>query len=122
LVPAATVPLITLMTIIVTAACRYYRIGPPGSFFFIMAATIAAFAPADPAVLAHRVGIFAIGCMHAALVAFLYSLHALRRRAPKPAPGRSVDILNEVWVDAVVIGLSVGIALAIAQFLAFERA
>lgn len=122
LVPAATVPLITIMAILVTAACRYYRIGPPGSFFFIMAATIAAFAPVDSADLAHKVGIVAIGCMHAALVAFLYSLYALRRRTPKPVPDRSVDILNEVWVDAVLIGLSVGIALAIAQFLAFERA
>lgn len=122
LMPDATVPLITVMAILVTAACRYYRIGPPGSFFFIMAATIAAFAPVELSQMPHKIGIVAIGCMHAALIAFLYSLHILRRRPPNPAPAPPEDILNEVWVDALLIGLSVGIALAIAQFFALERA
>ena len=41
----ATVPLLTVIAVLVTMACRYYRVGPPGSLFFVMVAAIGTIFP-----------------------------------------------------------------------------
>ena len=42
LLAALTMPALTIMAILVTMICRFYRVGPPGSIFFIMSAAIGA--------------------------------------------------------------------------------
>ena len=71
LAPVAMVPVITVLAILVTMVCHYYRVGSPGSLFFIMTAAIGAYSPGELADIPFRIGIFAIGCIHAAIVAFL---------------------------------------------------
>ncbi|PWG02975.1 FUSC family protein [Sphingosinicella humi] len=122
LVPAARVPLITLCAILVTMVCRYYRVAAPGSLFFIMTAAIAAYSPGTLADALFRTGILAIGCINAVLIAFLYSLHILRRRRPDPIPAIQQPTYDYVWVDSVIIGLLVGLSLAVAQLLSLEKA
>lgn len=118
--PASQVPVITLVALLSTMVCRYYRLGPPGSLFFVMAAAIGAFSPGDLASLPDRLGIFAIGTIYAATIAFLYSLHILRRRvpvaAPVPQPG-----FDFVIFDSTVIGLFVGASLLLAQLLQLDK-
>jgi len=122
LVPLARVPLLTGCAIVVTMVCRSYRLPPPGGLFFIMTAAIAAYMPGTLAEALYRTGVLAIGCIGAALVAFVYSLHILRRRPPEPIPPMQRPSFDYVWFDSIVIGLLVGLSLAIAQLLSLEKA
>lgn len=121
LVPMLLVPLLTIVAILVTMVCRVYRIGPPGSLFFIMVAAIGAYTPLQLADFPQAVGLFALGALGACLIAFFYSLIMLRTRAPRrvePLPRPTFDF---VVFDAVLIGLAVGASLALAQLLQLEK-
>lgn len=115
------IPVLTIVATIVTMVCRIYGVGPPGSLFFVMAAAIGAYTPVEPATLPSRIGLIALGCLLACLIGFVYSLHALRRRAvaaPAPPPPPTFDF---VVLDSVVIGVCVGISLALAQALQLDK-
>lgn len=73
-------------------ACRYYNMPPPGGFFFVMAASIGAHTPGGILDVPLQVGLLAMGCLLASLIAFIYSLLMLRRQAPAeftPCPNRA---------------------------------
>jgi hypothetical protein len=78
------VPALTFITIVVMMACRFYRVGAPGPVFFVMAAAIGAYSPVDILQIPLKVGLFAMGCLLACLIAFVYSPYILRLQAPKP--------------------------------------
>lgn len=113
----AMVPALSFTAILVTMACRYYNLGPPGSFFFIMAAAIGANTPGDILGVPLKVGLLTLGCLLASLIAFAYSLFILRRQAPRPIPALPEPTFDYVVSDAVIIGTFVGLALALAQAL-----
>lgn len=107
---------------LVTMVCRYYNLGPPGSLFFIMAASIGAYTPGDAIGVPVKVGLMAMGCLQACLIGFFYSLYALREQpaqAVLPTPAPTFDF---VVLDSVVIGLFVGLSLALAQLLQLQKA
>lgn len=117
LLPGLMTPALTLIAILVTMICRFYYMGPPGSFFFIMAASLGATAPGGVMDVPIKVGLLSMGCLLSCIVAFVYSLYMLRLRpaAPvRPVPRPTFDF---VIFDSVVIGAFVGIALALAQSL-----
>lgn len=118
---AATMPMLIFISILVTMICRFYRVIPPGSLFFVMAASIGAYTPAQPADLPLRVGLIFLGALSACLIAFFYSLFMLRRRAPLPVAPLPPATFDFVVFDAVVIGVFVGLALALAQLLQLEK-
>ncbi|MGC3980065.1 MAG: FUSC family protein [Steroidobacteraceae bacterium] len=120
LLPALTLPMLVFVAILVTMICRFYRLGPPGSLFFVMAAAIGTFTPVAPLEIPQRVGLMLMGSLLAALIAFVYSLHALRSREPDAAttPAASFDY---VVFDSVVIGLFVALSLALAQLFAMPK-
>ncbi|HSV78935.1 MAG TPA: FUSC family protein [Ramlibacter sp.] len=115
-----TIPVLAVITTLVTMVCRFYAVPPPGSLFFVMAAAIGAYTPAQGGAALMNVGLVAMGSVLGLGIAFLYSLHALRRTAPvaAPAPNPSFD---EVVLDSVVIGAFVGLSLAVAQLLQLPR-
>lgn len=113
---------LTFIAMLVTMLCRFYRMGPPGSMFFVMAASIGAFSPVDLMDVPTMVGLVAMGGLLACLIAFFYSLYALRlhpAQAVPPPPELSFDF---VVFDSVVIGVFVGLSLLLAQVLQLERA
>lgn len=115
------IPMLSFVAIVVTMLCRIHGVGPPGSLFFVMAAAIGAYTPAEPSMLPSRIGLIALGCLLACLIGFVYSLHALHRRAappPVPPPQPTFDF---VVFDSVVIGVCVGISLALAQALQLDK-
>ena len=119
--PALMVPVLVFTAILVTMVCRFYRLGPPGSLFFIMAASIGAFSPGEIFEVPLKVGLLTMGCLLACLIAFFYSVHILRVRLPKPVTPLPPATFDFVVFDPVVIGVFVGISLALAQAMQMEK-
>ena len=111
--PAVMTPVLTFIAILVTMVCRFYRVGVPGSLFFIMAAAIGAYSPGDILQIPQKVGLIAMGSLLACLIAFFYSLFILSRRAPKPVEPIPPATFDFVVFDSLVIGLAVSIPLII---------
>lgn len=121
-VPALMMPVLTFIAILVTMVCRFYGMGPPGSLFFIMAAAIGAYSPVGVMAVPLMVGLLSLGTLQACLIAFFYSLHALRVREAKPIAPLPEPTFDGVVFDSVVIGVFVGISLALAQLFHLEKA
>ncbi|SEH43562.1 Fusaric acid resistance protein-like [Magnetospirillum fulvum] len=117
-VPPLMTPVLIFIAISVTMICRYYRLGPPGSLFFIMAASIGAYSPVDILEVPMRVGLLIMGCLLAGLIALVYSLHMSLLRTPRPVPPVEPASFDFVVFDPVVIGAFVGVSLALGQALA----
>ncbi|MGE5547895.1 MAG: FUSC family protein [Solirubrobacterales bacterium] len=120
--PLLMMPVLTFIAILVTMVCRFYVLAMPGSLFFIMAAAIGAYSPIEVLQVPLVVGLMAMGTLLAGLIAFFYSLATLRIRAPKPVSPLPPATFDFVVLDSVVIGLCVGISLALAQVLDLQRA
>lgn len=121
LLPVTVAPVLTLITILVTMICRFYRLPPPGSYFFVMVAAIAAYSPVALLDIPLRVGLVAMGSLLAWALAFVYSLHILRLRSPKPVPPLPQADFDFVVVDALIIGMAVGLSLLLAGLLQLDR-
>lgn len=116
------VPVLTFVSILITMLCRFYSLGSPGSFFFIMAAAIGAYTPLAPMQVPLMVGLVSMGSLLACMLAFFYSLPILRRRTQNAAPPIASATFDYVIFDSVIIGIFVGISLLLAQTLQMEKA
>lgn len=119
--PGWAVPAIAFLTAVVTMLVRLYAMGPPGSLFYVMAAAIGAYTPVQVEDLPRAVGLLFLGALLAVLIAFVYSLWALRLRAPQAPPAPAPPSFDDVVFDSVVIGAFVGLSLALAQVLGLSR-
>lgn len=115
------VPVLTLIAILVSIVCRFFVLGPPGSLFFIMASAIGAYSPIEVGQIPLSVGLLTLGCLQACLIAFFYSLYVLRLAAAQPVKPLLQATFDFVVFDSVVIGIFVGISLALAHALQLER-
>jgi len=120
LVPPIRVPVVGAVAVVTTLACRYYRVVPPGPLFLVMATAIGAYAPGQIDDMPFRLGVFALGTIGAVAVGFVYSVHMLRRRAPLPVSPPPQDMVAAA-IDSLIIGVFVGLSLAIAQGLSIEK-
>jgi uncharacterized membrane protein YccC len=120
--PLLMMPVLIFIAILVSMVCRVYVLGPPGSLFFIMAAAIGAYSPLEVLQVPLMVGLLTMGSLLACLIAFFYSLYTLRFRAPQPASPLPPATFDFVVFDSVVIGIFVGISLALAQALQLQKA
>jgi uncharacterized membrane protein YccC len=119
--PPTMIVALTLICVLAGMVARFYRLGPPGILFLMMAASIAAYTPATLLEIPLRVGLVALGALFACVVAFIYSLYQTRRSPPSsdaPAPGMNYDY---VVVDSVIIGTCVGVSMVLAELLQLER-
>ncbi len=121
LLPFLMVPILTLITVLVTMVCRFYRIGPPSSLFFIMAASIGAYSHVNILQVPLYVGLLMMGCQLAGLIALLYSVHILQLRTPLPPAPQSKHSFDYLVFEPLIIGAAVGISLALAQTLSLPR-
>lgn len=120
--PWTKVPVLIFITALVTMVCRFYRIGMPSSLFIIMAAAIGMYTPLEVMEVPLMVGLLGMGTLLAALIAFLYSLYVLRLQAPKPVEPLPPASFDYVVFDSILIGVFVGLSLALAQLLHLEKA
>ncbi|WP_199102478.1 FUSC family protein [Aquitalea sp. ASV11] len=121
LLPLATAPVLAVITILVTMICRFYRLPPPGSYFFVMLAALAAYTPVPMLEIPLRVGLVAMGSLLACVLAFGYSLHVLRWRTPKPVQPLPAPDFDFVVMDALIIGLTIFLSLVLAEWLQLQR-
>lgn len=115
-----TIPVLALIAVVVTMVCRCYAVPPPGSLFFVMAASIGAYTPQAGLAAILQVGLIGMGGVLAVGIAFAYSLWMLRRFAPAPPPAQ-VTSFDLVVVEPVLVGAFVGLSLALAQLLQLPR-
>ena len=119
--PPAIILVLSFLTVVVTMACRFYRIGPPGNIFFIMAAAIGAYSPAAVLDVPLRVGLLSLGVVLASIIAFAYSVYMLVRRLQTPKPHEPPPPFDYVVFDALVIGVVVGVSLVMASVFGLDR-
>ncbi|WP_228720704.1 FUSC family protein [Nitrogeniibacter mangrovi] len=122
LLPAVIMPALALCATLVTMVCRVYRLGPPGSLFFVMAAAIGADAPGTLAQVPERVGLLALGAVGAGVIALVYSVLILRIRDPLPVAPLPPPTFDFVVFDSIIVGLSVGVSFLAAQLLDLHKA
>lgn len=100
-----------------TIITRLYAIPPPGSFFFILVAVMGTNLKFDLALIPVRVGLITLGGILSCIMAYFYSLWAIRRQQviiPEAAePPRIYAIVLEAAVIAFFVGGSYGLALSI---------
>lgn len=94
---------------------------PPGSFFFIMIASIAIASPHNLAMIPANIGNFAMGVMIAVVIGLIYSHFVLRGVGDKPDV---VIIAKNEYVnisESIIFGGMVGIAYLVAILLDLEN-
>ncbi len=121
-IAALMMPVLIFIAVLVSMVCRFYQVGIPGSLFFVMAAAIGAYSPVEMLQVPLMVGLISMGTVLAGLIAFFYSVHTLRLRAPVPVSPLPPATFDFVVFDSVVIGACVGVSLACAQILDMEKA
>lgn len=120
--PLFMVPVLMFIAILVSMLCRFYALGGPGSLFFIMVASIGAYTPLQVLQVPLMVGLLIMGSLLATLIAFFYSIYTLRLREPDPITPMPIPTFDFVIFDSVIIGVFVGISLALAQVLHLQKA
>lgn len=119
--PWFTAPALACITMVVTLFVRRHAVAPPGSLFFIMVAAIGADTPMEIRQWPLRVGWFGSGAMLACLIALIYSLLSLRHHKLPAAPRTPRPAFDSIALDAVIIGTSVGLSVALAQLMRLEK-
>ncbi len=119
--PLSRAPTLAVLATLATMLTRYFRMPPPGNFFFVMAVITGMFTPTPLLQLPTAVGLMFLGAFLALLIAFAYSLVELRLRPPRDPPEPLGYAFDQIIYDAIVIGFSLGVALAVALALGLDR-
>ncbi len=94
---------------------RYFNLKPPGSFFFIMMASIAIGLPHAPELIPKRVGVFTIGTLSACLICLIYSVLFSKKDA-KNGIAR-IDINPYVnLVESFIVGICMLVSVFVGKF------
>lgn len=114
--PIVAAAAIAVLAMVATTICRCYDVPAPRSFFFILVACIASNATFNLAEIPLRALLMAGGCLVSCGVAALYLL-LRKQRIKKPAalPEPLRPRMGAILIEAFIIGLFVGIAMAVAR-------
>lgn len=110
-----------VITVVATMIVRYYQVGVPGNFFFLMTATLATYMPFPPTKLIEASGYFSLGCMWAFSIAFVYSLVLLKFKKPEPIKEIVYEGFDNVILDSLIIGFFVGFSAWFAGVVGFDK-
>lgn len=103
---------------------RYYRLPPPGNFFFIMITAMAICQPYSIETIPFKTGLIGLGTMLSCILAFIYVLWQIRRNHQQKDqktfvlsnPNSDADL-----VEALILGVFMALALAIGQIMGFRN-
>lgn len=112
-----------LFTFAVHWLALYFKAKPPGSFFFIMIASMASCQPFDPALIPQKIGLVGLGTMTACLLALFYSLLMLRNQQSNGTNVTMSFIRNKYAdaVEAIILGLFMMASLLIGHVLKLQN-
>ena len=114
-------PGLAIVTTLATLYCRAGAVGgPPGSLFFVIAASIGASSQTISSVSLSKLELVFCGCLWGFVVAALYGLlkpAMTSRTSLRPAR----EMIRENFVNSVLIGVLVGASLLLAQWLHLEN-
>jgi uncharacterized membrane protein YccC len=91
----------------------FFRMKPPGSFFFIMIASIASCMPFNLGTIPVKIGLVGMGAMLACLLAFLYSLYIVKRHPARTEPVYFKTKKYQNTITSAITGFFVGLSLLI---------
>lgn len=106
---------VALITMLANGIARYWQLPPPGRFFFIMLAALAATLPFDLTLLPMRIGWLMVGGIFATALVVLYSLLVRVDKSAKPLQAIAPVLVKPLLIESIYIGLVVGGSLALAN-------
>ncbi len=112
---------LALLAFAVQWVANFFRMKLPGSFFFLMIATIAISMPFNLATIAVRIGVVGMGTMLACLLAFVYSLYIVRKYPPKPVAPYVQRSRYDNTIESAILAIFMGSSLLIAHLLKLQN-
>ncbi|MFD2248077.1 FUSC family protein [Pontibacter ruber] len=112
---------LSLFAVGVHWVARYFDMKPPGSFFFIMIASIASASPFNLESIPTRIGLIGMGTMLACVLAFFYSLLIIKKHPPKT---ELIVVRKSAYsnlVESAIIGTFMGASLLMGHLLQLEN-
>ncbi|MGZ5243188.1 MAG: FUSC family protein [Bacteroidia bacterium] len=113
-----------LFSIAVHYTTSYFRVSPPGNFFFIMIASMASCMPFDMQTIPTKIGLIGLGTMFACSLALIYSLLV----GPKKTANATVKVTTVFpqkkysdLVEAVIIGIFMFVSLLSGHLLELQN-
>lgn len=99
----------------------YFKIPPPGNFFFIMVAAMASTFPFDLEMIPTRVGLVAMGAILSCSFAFIYSVFVEKGKV-LTVPRRAFNKRRYTkFVESTIIGIFMALTLIIGHLLKFNN-
>ena len=115
--PVISAAVLGILTFGVQWTATYFRMKPPGSFFFLMIASIASCMPFDLRTIPLKIGLVGMGAILACVLAFLYSLYIVKIY---PAGSEQIRIKPKSYhktIEAAITGFFVALSLLIGNLL-----
>ena len=100
---------------------NFFRMKPPGSFFFLMIASIAISTPFNLSTIAVRIGVVGMGTMLACLLAFVYSLYIVQKHPPLPVGPHPKRSRYRNTIESAIVGSFMGFSLVVAHLLKLQN-
>jgi hypothetical protein len=94
---------------------RYFNLKPPGSFFFIMMASMAIGLPHSLELIPKRVGIFTIGTLNACIICLIYSVFIAKKQHQNNSNSFRINPYVN-FVESFIIGICMLISVFIGKF------
>lgn len=101
----------------------YFRAKPPGSFFFIMIASMASCQPFEPSAIPQKIGLVGLGTMTACLLALFYSVLMLKKQGQKSTTLSMTFVRNKYAdvVEAMILGMFMLVSLLAGHLLKLQN-
>ncbi|WP_245681367.1 hypothetical protein [Arcticibacter eurypsychrophilus] len=99
----------------------YFKMHPPGSFFFIMIASMASCMPFDLVNVPTKIGLIAAGTILACILAFFYSLYITQKHPSQVSAiqKRKQDYAN--LTESAIIGIFITLSLLIGHYFKLDN-
>ncbi|WP_294243153.1 FUSC family protein [uncultured Chryseobacterium sp.] len=99
----------------------YFKMPPPGNFFFIMVAAMAGTFPFEPELIPVRIGLVAMGAILSCSLAFLYSVFVEKSKVVT-VPRRTFNKRRYTkFVESTIIGFFMALTLVTGHLLTFNN-
>src|SRR5690606_25708507 len=100
---------------------NYFKLRPPGSFFFIMLASMAICMPFDLINIPTKIGLIALGTMFTCIFALFYSLYITRRYSSRLITQLPVKRKYINLTESITIGFFIGASLLVGRLFELEN-